>query len=652
MSIWCDIPLGFFSEAGSCRGLKVTPRSGGDLKSNEGAIPSNYLKLVTCIYRDACARCPTDVSDLRDLQTIRSRVENEGLSFLTITLPRFCQIFEKSLVDGIFDPAAFCIFKKAGRLPAFLRGFVGRVFNVETGRIYAQTSTSDSDLHHYIDSIRQICLAFKKVELDCTPERERSAIADFVEIEHSFSDFSPTSEDIAKFLAVSRVLWDTLVFRLRDSELIPHHGPGGTADGNRGNSKFRWRHWHERLDAYFPLFDSAYVYSAHDTEEAELVTLVPKDSEQPAKVVLVPKTLKRPRTIAMEPTCMQYAQQGVKDILVHAIEHSRFSRGHVNFQKQDVNQDLARVGSKTGRLATIDLSDASDRVPCDLALLMFQSYPELQDAIVACRSTKAKLPSGDVIPLRKFASMGSALCFPVESMYFYTICVAACLESLNLPVCATNVYKASRGVWVYGDDIIVPTLHVGTVLDYLRKYNCKVNVSKSFWTGLFRESCGKDWYDGKLVTPTYIRKPFPENRQQADRIISWVETANLFLKRDMRSTADFMFNEVERFLGVLPLVTERSPALGRIWGDIAPPVDIRVNKGLQRPEVRAWIPAPVYITDRLEGYAALQKSLLNLRMLKDFWVSRDNLHLERSALHGAVALKRRWVPSTIEGIAD
>ena len=45
------------------------------------------LEMVEAVYRDACAQCITDVADSRDLQTIRSRVKDQGLSFLTITLP-------------------------------------------------------------------------------------------------------------------------------------------------------------------------------------------------------------------------------------------------------------------------------------------------------------------------------------------------------------------------------------------------------------------------------------------------------------------------------------------------------------------------------------------------------------------------------------
>jgi len=52
---------------------------------------SDYLELAERIYRDAAAKCSADVSDLRDLKTIRSRIKDEGFSFLTITLPTFAR---------------------------------------------------------------------------------------------------------------------------------------------------------------------------------------------------------------------------------------------------------------------------------------------------------------------------------------------------------------------------------------------------------------------------------------------------------------------------------------------------------------------------------------------------------------------------------
>nr|QDH86857.1 MAG: hypothetical protein H2BulkLitter115474_000002 [Leviviridae sp.] len=61
---------------------------------------SDYLELMHAVYFDACIKCSADVSDLRDLKTIKSRVMSEGLSFLTITLPAFCSAFERALETG------------------------------------------------------------------------------------------------------------------------------------------------------------------------------------------------------------------------------------------------------------------------------------------------------------------------------------------------------------------------------------------------------------------------------------------------------------------------------------------------------------------------------------------------------------------------
>jgi hypothetical protein len=96
---------------------------------------SDLLELVQLIYDDACARCTVDVSDLRDKMTILSRVDKEGLSFLTITLPTFCQDFERSLAQGKIDSTAFRSFRKVGAIPAFLQGMLSLLFNRETGRL-------------------------------------------------------------------------------------------------------------------------------------------------------------------------------------------------------------------------------------------------------------------------------------------------------------------------------------------------------------------------------------------------------------------------------------------------------------------------------------------------------------------------------------
>ncbi len=615
---------------------------------------SDYLELLSCIYKDACSKCIADVSDLRDLETIRSRVESGGMSFLTISLPKFCRDFERSLALGYIDPTFFPYFRKNGSIPAFLQGMIGLVFNRETGRIYDESSEHWSDFPTLVESVRQICLAFQKVEIECTPERVAQALQNYTAIERSFESFSPTPADFSFFERVSGVLWGNCMANICLDQLSPRHGPGTTAESISGNQKYVWRTWHERLEPFFPILENAYSLGAYQSKELKLVTVVKPEHEQPVKVVTVPKTLRGPRIIAIEPVCMQYAQQAIRRGIYSAIETYDLTAGHVNFRDQSINQGLAVSASSDGLLATIDLSDASDRVPLDLALLMFRSNPDLQDAVAACRTTRAKLPSGLVIDLKKFASMGSALCFPIEAMYFYTICVIALLRAQNLPVSRANIYRVSRDIHVYGDDLVVPTTYAITVLDHLQQYNCKVNSSKTFVSGYFRESCGDDAYRGYLVTPVYLRKLRPKNRRQASELISWVSTANAFYLKGYWNVASYMFAHCEKILGPLPFVSPESSALGRV-SFLGYRSAERWSRNYHRYEVLAWVPRPVYRSDMIDGYAALMKSFHRIDAASskeeafltslEKEVSLDAHHLERSALRGAVVLKRLWVPA-------
>jgi hypothetical protein len=596
---------------------------------------------------DAYTKCSADVSGLkRDYLTISSRVKDEGLSFLTITLPLFAKYFERSLAMGYIDSTSFPGFRliKGGLIPAFLQGITSLVFNKDTGElIYDYQSPADVSIATAVESIRQVCRVFSKVALDCTPKRVQSAIDTYVEIESAFSSFNPGEDEISRFREVSDLLWNNAFADFAISRCRPRHGPGATADGIHGNMKYLWRRWHLRLEPYFPWFGNAYPLGLPtDCMEFQLLTEVPMDQEQPVKVVTVPKTLKTPRIIAMEPCCMQFAQQGIRDYLYQKIESYILTKGHVNFTDQTVNQAIALDASASGQYATIDLSEASDRVPRSLALEMFRMSPDLQGAIDACRSYSAQLPNGKIIPLEKFASMGSALCFPIEAMYFYTICVMALLDFYKLSYTYSNVFKVTREVFVYGDDIIVPSTNADVVLQYLRKYNMKVNADKSFWTGRFRESCGLDAYEGVVVTPVYLRKMLPENKRDSASIISTVWSANQFYLKGYWQTAQMLYDYVEAIIGDLPYVSSESEGLGRI--SLLGYRSIHLwNSDLQRFEISALVPKVSHRTGEISNYAALSKSLQLLESGHDLDASKDKLHLKRSVLRGKVTLRRRRV---------
>lgn len=608
---------------------------------------SSLLELAECIYRDATAECVADVSVLRDLKTIRSRVEHGGISFLTISLPDFGKDFDRSLANGYIAPAAFSYFKKAGSIPAFLQGMTEQLFDRETGKYDPKNDiTATASI---IDSIRQICYAFKKLEVPCSSERNLASVNTFCQTERDFEEFTlqTTDEDEYQYyLDTCRVLWGTAFDDFSFDSVHCKHGPGATADRKTGNGKYRWDEWYDRLEPYFPLLDNAYSISAVDSEELERVSIISEAQERPVRVSLVPKTSKGPRIIAIEPCCMQYAQQGIRSYLYRRLESYFLTRGHINFRDQTVNQNMAVLASLTGDRATIDLKDASDRVPRDLAFDMFLGCPDLLDAIEACRSSYAVLPREFnhrlVGPLKKFASMGSALCFPVESMYFYTICVMAQLQNRNLPLTTRNVFRVSRGIYVYGDDIIVPTDQATATIDYLQKYNCKVNVNKTFTVGNFRESCGHDAFMGIIVTPIYVGTTHPNSRREESKLISWVETGNAFYRKGYWRVSEYMLKQVEKYLGPLPFARPDAGYLSRHSFQDKRTFQ-RWNGKLHVFEVKAWCPEPVYRTDKLDGYAALRKSLGILMGLTDPWETRDEKHLERSSLHGVVALKRRWV---------
>jgi len=610
------------------------------MKSHENIL----LEVAASIYNDAVVRCAAKESTRRDIDLLMSRVKHEGLSFLTITLPSFGQDFERCLDLGYVDSKYFRSFRKYRQIPAFLRGIVSQVFDVDTGKILNEPCIEA------VECVRQLAYTFKKLRIPCTPERDRKAFTGFVRDELDLCEpLAP--EDVSHFENVCDYVWGWMGGDpyLDPLSSVPKHGPGATAEGIRNNQKYIFRSWHDRLEPYFPVTSTAIAsLSAVDSQVFKSITILSEEQELPVKVITVPKTLKSPRIIAIEPVCMQYAQQALCKTLVRRLESHFMTSGHVNFTRQDINQRLAMTSSRTNEYATLDLSSASDRVPRSLALRMFQWNPDFQDAVDACRSKNAKLPDGNVISLKKFASMGSALCFPVESMYFYTICIAARLKIHNLPVTRRNVFNVSRHVYVYGDDILVPTNEAAVIVDYLQKYYCKVNMTKSFWNGNFRESCGMDAFLGKSVTPTYLRELHPDDKHDADKIISWVKTASLFEERGFLHTSNLLYQKIESMIGLLPVVGPDFAGLGRTtpW---LPLTKHRWNPKVQRSEVRALVPSPVFKTDKLDGYPALLKCFLNMEHRGSS--SLDTMHplngnkdhLNITARYGAVTLKRRWV---------
>lgn len=581
---------------------------GGDVKSDVRRL----LELWERVAKDAASKCYTAcVADWPlDVARATKRVEHEGLSFLTITLPAFGAEFEKALASGLVDSTCFAGWQKRGCLPVFLQGFTSLVFE-RTGHLKEEPDVAA------IEGIRQLAYVFKKILLPCTTEREQKAIDSYLEIEHELTSkaFDYDSSDL--FDSVARMLWgDVFGGDVDYRTLIPKHGPGATCEHITNNKKYAHRTWYDRLQPYFPFDETAYPSTILGTAELGKTEFISGGNELPVRVTLVPKTLKTPRIIAIEPVCMQYTQQALARYLITNIERHWITSGHINFKDQGVNQRLAIDASMSGELATLDLSSASDRVPLSGVERMLKVNQDLIDGLLATRSTRAEMPDGSTIQLGKFASMGSATCFPVEAMYFFTVIITALIEYSSCPVTLRNIKDLSRNVYVYGDDLIVPVDAVEVILQTLAKYNCKVGLSKSFWFGKFRESCGVEAYNGEVVTPTYLRRMAPKSQQDANSVISWIETSNQFYLRGYWAVADYMKTCVESVTGKLPLVLEKAGGLG--WRNFQGGYSVhRWNSGLQRFEVKTFVPAPRFKKDKLSGSSALMKYFLSCKELPD-----------------------------------
>lgn len=488
-----------------------------------------------------------------------------------------------------------------------------------------------------VRNIRQLCLIFKKIERETTDDRKRKAEVGYLKceldlerVEGSLNALQRHDFDMAFAYLYSDVL-SKLNQRIEKLEIRPKHGPGSTQDKLLGNRKWLFPTWTERLEEIFP-------YSYYCTHTWRLLPgyrtrMLPEGKEPPVKVVFVPKTQKTPRVIAMEPTHMQYMQQAIMTTLVPLLESSWIAKSQ-GFTDQEPNRLLARDGSIHRGLATLDLSEASDRVLNSLVKSATRKWPTVHDALQATRSARSKLPSGKVIPLLKFASMGSALCFPIEVMVFTAIVFIGIQRSGAYSFDEATQLLVKGQVRVYGDDIIVPADCALSVEEALEIYGLRVNRSKSFRNGSFRESCGGDYFQGHDVTPVRLRQDLPQRRQHARQIVSINATANLLASGGFNRASEYLHSLCEGILGLYPNVPHGSDLIGR--ESFAPTIDSFCPR-LFVPKQRGYALSSRIPRSSLSGIRALFKALSG-----DWSDPLHRGHLENAGRPSSFTLKRTW----------
>lgn len=202
----------------------------------------------------------------------------------------------------------------------------------------------------------------------------------------------------------------------------------------------------------------------------------------------VPKNSSIDRCACKEPDGNMYMQKGVGNYI-----RARLRKVGIDLNDQSINKRLAQLGSIDGQLCTVDLSAASDSVTVALCELLL---PENWHTMLMMLRSPITIIDGKEHVNEMMSSMGNGFTFELESLLFWAITRSVCY------------FGGYRGVIsVYGDDIIAPTSAFHDLRFVLDILGFTVNTDKSFYTGNFRESCGGHYYNGRDVTPFYVKAP-------------------------------------------------------------------------------------------------------------------------------------------------
>lgn len=518
---------------------------------------------------DCTLLCATSIAEMeRDISTLRRSVTSRGLGTFVLDLPLLDDTILSLLENGRTSFSGHFHGRKSKKdlRPRFLWAFWSLV--CDANGCLLQEPCPDA-----IRSIRQLGCLFKKLEIPCSRNRLIKAVEEFHEIETSIlgpiNDWSgddPSSFDLLSFQdsfsfldqgssqaepdhgsdggfisflgrldRVARILVSGLPLfdSMSDNDDPRHgyfkHGHGVVSNLPRTAYKYAFREWSDKLEGVFPF----------DWCSGQAIGSYPHHSgESPGRLAAVPKTAKAPRLIASEPVEHQWCQQKIFTFLDYHYSHSLIGK-FVDLHDQTKSQVMVAQASMDRSLCTIDLSSASDRIsPRHIESLM-RTNRSLFEAFYAVRTRFIKdgVVSKQVYPVRKFTTMGSALTFPVQCLFFLSVALASAGAS-DL----RSIRRLIGRVRVFGDDIIAPNHAYSSICSNLTKLGLKVNEKKSFHQGFFRESCGADYWNGFDITPCRPKHIEPGTPEQT---MSVLDASNNLYKKGYWRAAD-------RLLKILP----------------------------------------------------------------------------------------------------
>lgn len=152
----------------------------------------------------------------------------------------------------------------------------------------------------------------------------------------------------------------------------------------------------------------------------------------------------------------------------------------------------------------------------------------------------------------KNAPMGSALCFVTMCLLLSAICCIAITRCGHIP-------KISDFT-VYGDDVTIDVTFLEEFYQVCAECGFKINHTKTFTTGDFRESCGGEFLRGVDVTPLRIPRKYSadalmwydfhtdqingERCFSHELICNYIDLANACYDKNYILTRGFLLDEI------------------------------------------------------------------------------------------------------------
>jgi len=338
------------------------------------------------------------------------------------------------------------------------------------------------------------------------------------------------------------------------------------------------------------------------------------------RLSFVPKNDEIDRCICIEPTLNTYFQLGFKHILELQIRR-QFG---IDFSDQQFkNRDLARLGSITDGLSTIDLSSASDSISLNLCRSIL---PKGLMQILEKIRTPFLSYKGSRIELHMVSTMGNGFTFPLQTLIFSSV-VIACLRFRDLSPWRRD---SSENLWgVFGDDIICPRNVTRDVIETLNFFGFKVNNDKSFTEGPFRESCGSDFYRGQNVRGVFLRhlNDCAARFSAVNQLVRFSARSGLYLRNLVR----LLIRSIRRVYYV-PRYEDSSSGIHVPSSFYEGPYD----KDVQSSTYKCLVAVPL-------GYKIKESWILTPRGLKPLIYNPSGLHM--SLLQGSIHSSRLSVRS-------